>query len=206
MTRASRRSSRRTRATDRYSGATPTAISAKSPCSERQQSSQSKSRRLDDGGGMVANAGEERITSTVPVRHLSKRTPIATCLTRKRTAPTAGELNKRTPVANRNLRKRAVPPTAAGHWTNTVPQRSSPRLNRGKRKRNAPDRFGPDPPRNQATVTNQSPAKKKASHGKNSRSATCHSSRRTVSERPQSANNAAVEPTATDRHTVGRTL
>ena len=126
MTRASRRS---TRVTDRYSGATPTAISAKSPHLERRQSSQSKSQRLDDGGGRVANATEERITSMVPVRHLSKRTSIATSLTRKRVAPTAGESTKKTPVANRDLRKRAVPPTAAGHWTNTVPQRSSPRLN-----------------------------------------------------------------------------
>ena len=82
--------------------------------------------------------------------------------------------------------------------TNTVPEiRSSPRLSSGKRKRKTPDRFGPDPPRNQATVTNQSPAKVKASHGKNSRSVTPRSSKRTVSEHPQSENNTGVESTAT---------
>ena len=119
-------------------------------------------------------------------------------LTRMRVAPTAGQSINNTPVANRHLRKRAAPPTAAWHSTNAFPKRSSPRLNRGKRKRNAPDRFGPDPTRNQATVTYQSPAKVKASNGKNSRSVmTRCSSRRTVSAHLKSANNPAVESIVT---------
>ena len=126
------------------------------------------------------------------------RPSIPTCLTRKRVAPTAGELTKTTPVANHHSRKRAAPPTAAGHSTNTVPvpKRSIPRLNHGKQKRNAPDHLVRDPTRNQATVTNQSPAKVKASHGKTSCSATRHSSRRTVSDHLKSTNNAAIEPIA----------
>ena len=59
-----------------------------------------------------------------------------------------------------------------------------------------------DQTRNQATVTNQTSAKVKASNGKNSRSVTRRSSRRTVSEHLKSANNPAVESiakaTATD--------
>ena len=121
-------------------------------------------------------------------------------LTRMRVAPTAGQLTKMTPVANRRLSKRAAP--TIGQSTNSVPERTSPRLNCGKRKRNTPEHLVLDRTRNQATVANQSPAKEKGSDGRNSRSVTHHSSRRTVSERLKSANNPAVESiakaTATD--------
>jgi len=204
MTRSSRRFSRRTRVTDLYSGATTSAIFAKSLRSKMQKSSQSKSPRPDDQGGMnepsVDDAAYQKERTSVLVHGLSKRMPIATtCLTRrKKVASTGGKSTKMTPLRNRLLRKRGA--TAAGHSANTcsVPERSSLRQNRGKRKRNAPEHYCMlDPTRSQAPVATQSPAKVKASHGKNSRSATCHSSKRTVSEHPQSANNLAVESPAT---------
>jgi len=123
-------------------------------------------------------------------------------LTRMRVARTAGQSVNTTPIANRRLRKRAGP-TVGQSLTNSVPKRSSPRLNREKRKRNMPERLVLDPTRNQATVANPTSAKAKAPYGRNSHSVTRRSPRRTVSEHQQSANNLAVvesiaKATATD--------
>ena len=151
----SRRSSRRTRiaSTDRYSGDIPSAMSAKRPRSERRQSSRPKSRRLNDGSrkavALQHNLGFEKDDESarfqeeiIPARArcLSKRTSIPTCHMRKRVAPTAIEPTKTVPIPNRCLRKRAAPTRTAGQLTNTVPERSSPRLNPGEQMRNTSER------------------------------------------------------------------
>jgi len=99
-----------------------------------------------------------------------------------------------TPTANRRLRKRAAP--TVGQVASTVPKRSSPRLNCGKRKRNTPERLVFDQKRNQTTVTNQSSAKATAPNGMISQANTRRSSKRT-----QAAHNPTVESiaTATDK-------
>jgi len=141
-------------------------------------------------GGKPAKISQERINAlnAIGLEWFPRN------LTRTRVASTAGQSIRTTPIANCSLRKRAA--LIVGRSNYTVPERSSPKLHCGKRKRTTPERLVLDPPRNQATVTNETSAKVKASSGGKSRSVTYPSSRRTVSERPKSANNIAIESMA----------
>ena len=196
---------------DRHSSAVTNTSSASHPRSGRQQASHSKTRGLNEQSRMTITS--ERTLGSKKHIELSidaagfqeEESPARSCQLSNQRAPLENRVTrsnggccittKSTPITNCHLRKRAVP--TVEQLTKTVPKRSSPRLKCGKRKRNTPELLVLDPTRNQATVANQTLAKVEASHGRNSHSVTCHSSRRTVSERLKSAKNPAVESIAT---------
>ena len=213
-----RRSSRTTRnpPSDRHSSAITNTSSASHPCSGRQQSSQPKSRRLNSGSRKAValqqklgfEKDDERLVFSG--RFQEEESAARSCLLSHWRAPLENRVTRSkggsrtatntTAIAIRHLRKRAAP--TIGQSTNTVPERKSPRLNCGKRKRIPPERLVLDPMKNQATVTNQTLAKVKAPDGKTSHSVTRRSSKRVVGECPQATNHPAVESrakaTATD--------